>query len=101
MAVFWYVNVLGSPSVVISSFDRNAERESISWLILQVGNGNVWMRPQIFVLEAWNSFAQMILFLQASWKPLHSNDNLKETYILYDFQRWSKWNVAVMIGRFT
>ena len=52
--------------MVISSFDRNAERESISWLILQVGNGNVWMRPQIFVLEAWNSFAQMILFLQAS-----------------------------------
>ena len=30
-----------------------------------------------------------------------SNDNIKETYILYDFQRWSKWNVAVMIGRFT
>ena len=50
---------------------RNVGKESISWLILLPGNGNVWMRPQTFVLEVLNSFALTILFLRVSEITAH------------------------------
>ena len=56
-----YLHCLGN-----FNFFRNAARESIFWLILLPGNGNVWMRPQICVLEVLNSFALTILFLRVS-----------------------------------